>query len=98
MSSHSKGTWYILALEMHSGKHLGKCVPLCSRFLTPDDTQDLCVFCLDQGHACSVLKRAECTHCEKFAMKKLSSHLSLFSKEMGTKNILAEPVFPIGDI
>lgn len=53
---------------MHSGKLLKKCVPLCHSVLTPDDTNYLCVFCLGEEH---VLERAECAHCEKFAMRKL---------------------------
>lgn len=43
-------------------------MPLCPSFLTPDDTNYLCVFCLGEEH---VLEGVECAHCEKFAMRKL---------------------------
>ncbi len=55
----------------------------CPRYLTPDDTHDLCVFCLGEEHARDVLEGAICVHCESFSMRKLRSHLSLFSRKEG---------------
>lgn len=43
-------------------------MPPCPSFLTPDDTNYLCFYCLGEEH---VLEGAECAHCEKFAMKNL---------------------------
>ncbi len=37
-------------------KRFRRCVDLCQRFLTPDDTHDLCVMCLGEEHARSVLE------------------------------------------
>ncbi len=65
-------------------KRFRKCVTLCHRFLTPEDTHNLCVMCLGEEHMCSVLEGAECAHCGKFSMKKLRvSCLSLFSRDAG---------------
>ncbi len=55
----------------------------CPRYLTPDDTHDLCVFCLGEEHAHDVLEGAICVHCEFFSMRKLRSRLSLFSRKEG---------------
>ncbi len=55
----------------------------CPRYLTPDDTHDLCVFCLGEEHARDVLEGAICVHCEFFSMRKLRSRLSLFSRKEG---------------
>ncbi len=52
-----------------------------SCYLTPDDSHDLCVFCLGEEHVRDVLEGAICVHCERFPMKKLRSHLSLFSRK-----------------
>lgn len=41
------------------------------------------VMCLGKEHACSVLEGTECVHCERFLLRKLRSHLSLFSRELG---------------
>ncbi len=41
--------------------------------LTPDDTHNLCVFCLGKEHARDVLEGKFCMHCELFSMKKLRS-------------------------
>ncbi len=60
-----------------------RCADLCQRFLTPDDTHDLCVMCLGEEHASSVLEGMECAHCELFSLGKLRSHMSLFSRELG---------------
>ncbi len=42
---------------------------------------NLCFMSLGEEHAHSVLEGSECVHCEKFTMRKLLSHLSLFSRE-----------------
>ncbi len=60
-----------------------RCVHPCPRYLTPDDTHDLCVFCLGEEHARDVLEGAICVHCELFSMRKLRSRLSLFSRKGG---------------
>ncbi len=66
-----------------TSKAFKKCVDPCPRYLTPDDTHDWCVFCLGEGHTRDVLEGAICLHCERFSMKKLRSHLSLFSRKEG---------------
>ncbi len=37
-------------------RHLRLCVDPCPRYLTPDDTHNLCVFCLGKEHARDVLE------------------------------------------
>ncbi len=64
-------------------KRFRRCVDPCQRFLTPDDTHDLCVMCLGEEHARSVLEGIECAHCELFSLGKLRSRMSLFSRELG---------------
>ncbi len=66
-----------------TSKAFKKCVDPCPRYLTPDDTQNCCVFCLGEEHARDVLEGAICVHCERFSMKKLRSRLSLFSRKEG---------------
>ncbi|KAL0152305.1 hypothetical protein M9458_052028 [Cirrhinus mrigala] len=66
-----------------TSKAFRKCADPCPRYLTPDDTHDLCVFCLGKEHARDVLEGAVCVHCELFPMRKLRSRLSLFSREEG---------------
>ncbi len=66
-----------------TSKAFRKCVDPCPRYLTPDDTHNCCVFCLGMEHACDVLQGAICMHCELFSMRKLRSHLSLFSRKEG---------------
>ncbi len=66
-----------------TSKAFKKCVDPCPRYLTPDDTHDLCVFCLGEEHARNVLEGEICMHCELFSMKKLRSRLSLFSRKEG---------------
>ncbi len=81
---------------MHSGKstvfslswralarRLRLCVDPHPRYLTPDDTHNLCVFCLGKEHAHDVLEEKICVNCELFSMKKLRSRLSLFSRKEG---------------
>ncbi len=64
-----------------TSKAFKKCVDPCPRYLTPDDTHNLCVFCLGKEHARDVLEGKICVHCELFSMKKLRSRLSLFSRK-----------------
>ncbi len=71
--------WVIMSVE----KRFRRCVDPCQRFLTPDDTHDLCVMCLGEEHARSVLEGMECAHCELFSLGKLRSRMSLFSRELG---------------
>ncbi len=66
-----------------TSKAFRRCVHPCPRYLTPDDTHDLCVFCLGEEHARDVLEGAICVHCELFSMRKLRSRLSLFSRKEG---------------
>ncbi len=66
-----------------TSKAFKKCVDPCPRYLTPDDTHNLCVFCLGKEHARDVLEGKICVHCELFSMKKLRSRLSLFSRKEG---------------
>ncbi len=54
-----------------------------SAFCPPLDTYDLCVMCLGEEHVRFVHEGTECVHCERFSLKKLRSHLSLFSREFG---------------
>ncbi len=60
-----------------TSKAFKRCVHPCPRYLTPDDTHDLCVFCLGEEHALDVLEGAICVHCEFFSMRKLRARLSL---------------------
>ncbi len=64
-----------------TSKAFKKCVDPCPRYLTPDDTHNLCIFCLGKEHARDVLEI--CMHCEPFSMKKLRSRLSPFSRKEG---------------
>ncbi len=68
-----------------TSKAFKKCVDPCPRYLTPDDTHNLCVFCLGKEHARDVLEGKICMYCEPFfsMKKKLSSRLSLFSRKEG---------------
>ncbi len=66
-----------------TSKAFTKCVDPCPRYLTPDDTHNLYVFCLGKEHARDVLEGKICVHCELFSMKKLRSRLSLFSRKEG---------------
>ncbi len=66
-----------------TSKAFKKCVDSCPRYLTPDDTHNLCIFCLGKEHTRNVLEEKICMHCELFSMKKLRSRLSLFSRKEG---------------
>ncbi len=56
-----------------TSKAFKRCVHLCSRDLTPDDTHDLCVSCLGEEHARDLRE----------SLRKLRSRLSLFSRKEG---------------
>ncbi len=47
-----------------------KCVNPCPRYLTPDDTHNLCIFCLGKEHTRDVLGGKICMHCEPFFYEK----------------------------
>ncbi len=65
-------------------KRFRRCVDLYQRCLTLDDTHDLCIMCLGEEHARSVLEGMEYVHCEPFFCgKKLRSRLSLFLERIG---------------
>ncbi len=64
-----------------------KCVHPCQRFLTPDDMHVMCVMCMGEEHARSVLEGAVCMHCDRFSLRKLRSRLSLFSRESGQPSL-----------
>ncbi len=66
-------------VDMSVEKRFRRCVDPCQRCLPLDDTHDLCVMCLGEEHARSVLEGMECVHCEPFFCgKKLRSRLSRF--------------------
>ncbi|ROJ08801.1 hypothetical protein DPX16_3111 [Anabarilius grahami] len=58
-----------VTMASSSDKHFRKCVPPCQRYLTPDDT-----------HHMSVPFSNQLSDCEGFSMKKLNSHIALFSR------------------
>ncbi len=66
-------------------KRFRRCVDPCQHCLTLDRvTHDLCVMCLGEEHARSVLEGMECVHCEPFFCgKKLCSQLFLFLERIG---------------
>ncbi len=81
---HSTGKNDFSTVTMAStSKAFKRCVHPCPRYLTPDDTHDICVFCLGEEHARDVIEGAICVHCELFSMRKLRSRLSLFSRKEG---------------
>ncbi len=66
-----------------TSKAFKKCVDPCPRYLTPDDTHNLCVFCLGKEHARDVLELKSACTVSLFSMKKLRSRQSLFSRKEG---------------
>ncbi len=81
---HSTGKNDFLPLLWSStSKAFKRCVDLCPRYLTPDDTHDLCVFCLGEENARNFLEEAIYMHCEHFSVRKLRFCLSLFSRKEG---------------
>ncbi len=64
-----------------TSKAFKKCVDPCPRHLTPDDTHNLCVFCLGKEHARDVLEGKICVYCEPFFYEKaLLSSVPLFEE------------------
>ncbi len=83
-SVHSDGkNYFVQAIIASTSKAFKRCVDPCPRYLTLDDTHNLCVFCLGEEHARNVLEEVICVHCEHFSMKKLRSRLSLFLRKEG---------------
>lgn len=78
----SSGVFVKAIIMASTDKHFRKCVPPCPRFLSLDDTHDMCINCLRVDHAHSVLKGADRADCEGSSMKKLHLRLSLFSREL----------------
>ncbi len=79
----SKSTVFSIIMASTS-KAFKKCVDPCPRYLTPDDTHNLCVFCLGKEHARDVLEGKICVYCEPFFYKKAPlSSVPLF-EERGT--------------
>ncbi len=76
-------------------KRFRRCADPSQLFLTPDDTHDLCVMCLGEEHARSVLEGMECVHCELFSLGKIRSRLSIFSRELGNHLPPAARVQPL---
>ncbi len=69
--SRSQGTEVTIVTRAFSSwralaRRLRLCVDPCPRYLTPDDTHNLCVFCLGKEHARDVLEGKICVHCELF--------------------------------
>ncbi len=58
---------------MSTVKRFRKCADPCQRYLTLDDAHDLCVVCLGEEHARSVLEGTECVHCERVSSRGLLS-------------------------
>ncbi|KAL0159706.1 hypothetical protein M9458_043431, partial [Cirrhinus mrigala] len=77
------GKRFLFIKMASTSKTFKRCADPCPRYLTPDDTHNLCVYCLGEEHAHDVLEGAACVHCELFSMKKLRSRLSLFSRGEG---------------
>ncbi|XP_056596267.1 uncharacterized protein LOC130414411 [Triplophysa dalaica] len=63
-----------------SEKSFRHCAPPCSRFITSNDTHDLCVVCLGAEHAQSALEGADCEACGLLPQRTLRSRLALFDK------------------
>ncbi len=93
----SSSSWLtVFVWSVHSGKstvfslswralarRLRLCVDPRPRYSTPDDTHNLCFFCLGKEHTRDVLEGKICVHCELFLWKKPRSRLSLFSRKEG---------------
>ncbi len=68
-SVHSgKSTFFSLSWRALA-RRLRLCVDPCPRYLTPDDSHNLCIFCLGKEHARDVLEGKICVHCELFLWK-----------------------------
>lgn len=66
-------------MDKTSSKYFRKCMSLSPCFITPKNTQSLCIVCLGVEHTCSALEGAGWVHCDKFTVRKLHSRLALFS-------------------
>ncbi len=74
--------FWSVSRNMSVEKRFRRCVDPCQRCLTLDDTHDLCVMCLGEEHARSVLEGMECVHCEPFFCgKKAPLSVVPFSRE-----------------
>lgn len=76
---------YLLAvctLSLKPGEHFKNCLPPSQKFLTPEETRDLCVMCLGEEQVHLVLEGSE-----NFTMPKLRLCLSLFSREEGQASV-----------
>lgn len=58
-------------------------MPLYPCFMTPEYIHEFCVICLGAEHSRSALEGAGYTHCDKFSVIKLHSHLALFLRDEG---------------
>ncbi len=74
-------------------KRFRRCVDPCQRCLTLDDTHDLCVMCLGEEHARSVLEGMECVHCEPFSVGKAVKRLSSRRSQMELANEFERGIF-----
>ncbi len=57
------------------------CVHPCPHYLTGGDTHVLCVACLGEEHARSVLESAGCEHCDVLPLRTLRSRLAFIHNE-----------------
>lgn len=80
-------TLKVIIMDKHLRKPFRKCVPMCPRFLTLEDTHNLCYMCMVEKHVHSVLEGSECAHCEKFTMSELHSRLTLLSRDEGQASV-----------
>ncbi len=70
-----------------TSKAFKRCVDPCPHYLTPDNTHNLCVFCLGEEHAHNVLEEVIGMNCEHFSVRKLRSRLSLFLRKEGQPSV-----------
>ncbi len=94
---HSTGKNDFSTVTMAStSKAFKRCVHPCHRCLTPDDTHDLCVFCLGEEHARDVLKGAICVHCELFSRESSALVCLSFRGRRGSRLLpaLQDPRLP----
>ncbi len=57
------------------------CVHPCPRYLTGGDTDIICVACLGEEHAQSVLESAGCEHYDVLPLRTLRSRLAFFRED-----------------
>ncbi|KAL0149575.1 hypothetical protein M9458_055102 [Cirrhinus mrigala] len=63
-----------------SGSCYRQYVPPCKRYITSEDTHNMCVVCLGAEHAASALEGADCPHCELLPLRTLRSWKALFEE------------------